>query len=131
MADLETVSTTEAPAAIGPYSQGVKCGNLLFLSGQIPLDPDSERDDDLIVGGIEVQTKQVLENVKAILKETGLELSDVAKTTLFISNMDDFDKINRVYADYFSKHKPARSCVEVAKLPRDVGIEMEVIASFD
>ncbi|AGB42361.1 endoribonuclease L-PSP, putative [Halobacteroides halobius DSM 5150] len=131
MADLETVSTTEAPAAIGPYSQGVKCGNLLFVSGQIPLDPDPKRDDDLIKGGIEVQTKQVLENIKAILREADLELTDVVKTTLFISNMEDFEQINGVYSEYFTHHKPARACVEVARLPKGVGIEIEIIASID
>ncbi|MDI3547441.1 MAG: 2-iminobutanoate/2-iminopropanoate deaminase [Halanaerobiales bacterium] len=128
MSRFEVINTDKAPAAIGPYSQAIKVGDFLFVSGQIPLVPETM---ELLEGNIEEQTRQVLENVGAILAEAGLDYSAVVKTTLFISNMDDFARINEVYAEYFSEHKPARACVEVARLPKDVGIEMEVIASFE
>lgn len=128
MSRFEVINTDKAPAAIGPYSQAIKVGDFLFVSGQIPLVPETM---ELLEGNIEEQTRQVLENVGAILAEAGLDYSAVVKTTLFISNMDDFARINEVYAEYFSEHQPARACVEVARLPKDVGIEMEVIASFE
>lgn len=128
MSRFEVINTDKAPAAIGPYSQAIKVGDFLFVSGQIPLVPETM---ELLEGNIEEQTRQVLENVGAILAEAGLDYSAVVKTTLFISNMDDFARINEVYAEYFSEHRPARACVEVARLPKDVGIEMEVIASFE
>ncbi|MCR5214071.1 MAG: RidA family protein [Eubacterium sp.] len=119
------ISTDKAPAAIGPYSQAVKVGNLLFTSGMIPIDPAT---NTLVEGGIEVQAKRALENVKALLEASGTSMDKVVKTVVFIKNMDDFAKINEIYAEYFTDNYPARSCVEVARLPKDVLIEMEAIA---
>ena len=118
------LSTSAAPAAIGPYSQAVRLGNLLFTSGQIPLTPEGE----LVQGGIEEQTHQVFRNLQAVLAEAGCTLSDVVKTTVFLRDMNDFAAFNAVYASYFGNHKPARSTVEVARLPRDVRVEIELIA---
>ncbi|SDJ17268.1 RidA family protein [Natribacillus halophilus] len=121
---MKTIYTNEAPEAIGPYSQGVVVNNLFYSSGQIPLTPNME-----IVGeGIREQTHQVLENVQAVLKEAGASISSVVKTTVFIKNMDDFPVINEIYGEYFNEHQPARSCVEVARLPKNAQIEIEVIA---
>ncbi|QQK78528.1 RidA family protein [Salicibibacter cibi] len=121
---MKTVYTNQAPEAIGPYSQGIIVNNLFYSSGQIPLTPEME-----IVGdGIHEQTEQVLKNVQAVLKEAGASLESVVKTTIFIKNMDDFPVINEIYGRYFDEHQPARSCVEVARLPKDVQIEIEVIA---
>ncbi|GIN09880.1 2-iminobutanoate/2-iminopropanoate deaminase [Shouchella clausii] len=122
---MKVVHTNEAPAAIGPYSQGMIVGNLFFSSGQIPLTPDGE----LVTGGVEEQTHQVFANVKAVLEEAGSSLEKVVKATVFIKDMNDFPRINEVYGSYFREHKPARSCVEVARLPKDVLIEVEVIAT--
>lgn len=122
---LYTVQTTEAPQALGPYSQAVVQGDWIFVSGQIPLTKEGE----LISGGIEEQTHQVLRNVQAILTQAGSSLDHVVKCTLFIRNMDHFATINEVYGQYFSTHRPARSTVEVSRLPKDVGIEIEVIAT--
>jgi 2-iminobutanoate/2-iminopropanoate deaminase len=127
MSKLDIISTDQAPEAIGPYSQAVKFNDLLFLSGQIPLDPVSM---EVIDGDVATETKQVLENITQVLTAADLDLSDVVKTTLYISDMDQFEAINQIYGQYFSDHKPARSCVEVAKLPKDVKIEMEVIAAY-
>lgn len=121
---ISFVSTDKAPAAIGPYSQAVKAGPFLFASGQIPLRPDGT----LVEGGIVEQAHQVFANIKAILAEAGLTLSDVVKATVFIKDMNDFGRLNEVYAEYFGDHKPARSTVEVARLPRDVKVEIEVVA---
>jgi len=121
------VSTDKAPAAIGPYSQAVKVGNLLFTSGMIPIDPAT---NTLVEGGIEVQAERALENVKALLEASGTSLDNVVKTVVFIKNMDDFAKVNEIYAKYFTKDFPARSCVEVARLPKDVLIEVEAIAEI-
>ncbi|WP_018924724.1 RidA family protein [Salsuginibacillus kocurii] len=121
---MRTIYTKEAPEAIGPYSQGVIVNNLFYSSGQIPLTKDME----LVEGGVVEQTHQVFQNVKAVLKEAGSSLEDVVKVTVFIKNMDEFPTINEVYGEYFSDHQPARSCVEVARLPKDVLIEIEVIA---
>lgn len=121
------VSTDKAPAAIGPYSQAVKVGNLLFTSGMIPIDPAT---NTLVEGGIEVQAERALENVKALLEASGTSLDEVVKTVVFIKNMDDFAKVNEIYAKYFTKDFPARSCVEVARLPKDVLIEVEAIAEI-
>jgi 2-iminobutanoate/2-iminopropanoate deaminase len=121
------VSTDKAPAAIGPYSQAVKVGNLLFTSGMIPIDPAT---NTLVEGGIEVQAERALENVKALLEASGTSLDKVVKTVVFIKNMDDFAKVNEIYAKYFTKDFPARSCVEVARLPKDVLIEVEAIAEI-
>lgn len=120
------VATKAAPAAIGPYSQGNIFGNLIFTSGQVPLDPET----GAIVGTtIEEQTEQVLKNVKAILEEAGSSMQNVLKTTVFIKNMNDFAAMNAVYAKYFTEGSyPSRSAVEVARLPKDVLVEIETIA---
>jgi 2-iminobutanoate/2-iminopropanoate deaminase len=121
---VKKVETKNAPQAIGPYSQGVIVNNLFYSSGQIPLTAAG----DLVGGGIEEQTHQVFKNLKAVLDEAGAALETVVKTTVFIKNMDEFAVVNDVYGSYFSNHKPARSTVEVARLPKDVLIEIEVIA---
>ncbi|REK69216.1 RidA family protein [Paenibacillus paeoniae] len=122
---LEVISTSEAPAAIGPYSQAIKLGGLLFTSGQIPLDASGA----LVEGGIEEQTHQVFRNLKAVLAEAGATFQDVVKATVFMKDMNQFVTVNGIYASYFGDHKPARSAVEVARLPKDVLVEIEVIAS--
>ncbi len=119
------VSTSNAPAAIGPYSQAVKICNLVFTSGQIPLDPITGQ---VVSGPVDVQTHLVLTNLKAVLEEAGSSLDKVVKTTVFIKNMDDFAAINTVYASFFSADAPARSCVEVSPLPKDVLVEIEAVA---
>ena len=124
---MKTVYTVRAPAAIGPYSQAVKVGNLLFTSGMIPIDPAT---NTLVEGGIEVQAERALENVKALLEASGTSMDKVIKTVVFIKNMDDFAKVNEIYAKYFTSDFPARSCVEVARLPKDVLIETEAIAEI-
>ena len=121
----EIIATEKAPAAIGQYSQAVKVGNLLFTSGMIPIDPAT---NTLVEGGIEVQAERALENVKALLEASGTSLDKVVKTVVFIKDMNDFAKVNEIYAKYFTENFPARSCVEVARLPKDVLIEMEAIA---
>ena len=121
----EIISTSNAPAAIGPYSQAVKAGNLLFISGQIPLDPAP---GEVVEGDITVQTHRVLDNVKAILTEAGADFSNVVKTTVFLRDMNDFVPMNRVYAEYYSENCPARSAVQVGRLPKDVSVEIETIA---
>ena len=119
------IQTEKGPKAIGPYSQAVQAGNLVFLSGQIPIDPKT---GELIKGDIRQQTQQVLENMKGILESQKLGMEDVIKTTIFLKDMGDFSQVNEVYATYFPSSPPARSTVEVAKLPRDVDIEIEAIA---
>lgn len=120
------IVTDKAPGAIGPYSQGVTLGNLIYTSGQIPVNPATGAVEECV----KAQTKQSLENVKAVLAAAGATLNDVFKTTVFIKDMNDFAAINEVYATYFTGDVlPARSCVEVARLPKDVKIEIEVIAS--
>jgi 2-iminobutanoate/2-iminopropanoate deaminase len=121
----EIICTDKAPAAIGPYSQGVKAGGFLFLSGQIALDPKTMT---VVPGDVVAQTEQVMKNMKGALESQGLSLSDVVKTTVFIKNMNDFGTINEVYGRYFFSEAPARSCVEVARLPKDVLVEIEAIA---
>lgn len=121
----EIVSTTKAPGAIGPYSQAVWAGDLLFTSGQIPVDPAT---GEVVSQEVKAQTHQSLKNVRAILEAAGLTMDHVIKTTVFIKNMDDFGKINAVYSEYFSTPFPSRSCVEVARLPKDIQVEIEVIA---
>ena len=118
------ISTKKAPAAIGPYSQAVEVNGMIFTSGMIPIIPETGE----IVNGIEAQAKQALSNVKALLESQGSSMDRVIKTTVFIKNMDDFSKINEIYTTFFSKDFPARSCVEVARLPKDVMIEVEAIA---
>jgi 2-iminobutanoate/2-iminopropanoate deaminase len=120
------ISTDQAPAAIGPYAQAVKLGNLLFTSGQIPLGLDGE----VVAGGVEEQTHQVFANLKAVLAEAGATFQNVVKATVFIKDMNQFAAINAIYASYFGDHKPARSTVEVARLPKDVLVEIELIASI-
>ncbi|ARK28443.1 RidA family protein [Halalkalibacter krulwichiae] len=121
---MKTVYTKSAPDAIGPYSQGIVVNNLFYSSGQIPLTAEGE----LVNGTVEEQTHQVFKNLEAVLTEAGASFETVVKATVFIKNMDDFPRINEVYGQYFSEHKPARSCVEVARLPKDVLVEIEVIA---
>ena len=121
---MKTVSTTNAPAAIGPYAQGIVVNNMFYSSGQIPLTASGE----LVDGDIEVQTHQVFENLKAVLAAAGSSLDQVVKTTVFMKDMNDFAMMNEVYASHFGDHKPARSAVEVARLPKDVKVEIEVIA---
>lgn len=121
----QVISTDRAPAAIGPYSQAIKLGGLLFTSGQIPLDASGQ----LVEGGIEEQTHQVFRNLEAVLAAAGAGFQDVVKTTVFMKDMNQFATVNGIYSSYFGDHKPARSTVEVARLPKDVFVEIEVIAS--
>ena len=121
---MKIIKTDKAPAAIGPYSAGIMASNMIFTSGQIPVNPV----DGSMPTDIKEQTRQSLNNVKAILAEEGYSLNDVVKTTVFIMDMNQFAAINEVYAEMFGEHKPARSCVQVAKLPKGAGIEIEVIA---
>ena len=123
---MKIIQTANAPAAIGPYSQAISVGNLLFTSGQIPL----RADGSLVDGDITAQTTQVLANLKAVIEAAGGSLSQVVKTTVFMKNLDDFAAMNKVYGDTFGSHTPARSTVQVAKLPRDVLVEIEAIVSL-
>lgn len=120
------ISTDTAPAAIGPYSQALRFGNLLFCSGQVPLDPATGQ---LVEGGIEPQTRRVLENLKAVVAAGGSSLSQVAKTTVFVVNLADYATINQIYAEYFQDPAPARSAVQVAALPKGALVEIEAIAT--
>lgn len=124
---MKAVQTDKAPQAIGPYSQAIRTGDLVFTSGQIPLTADGE----LVHGGIEEQTHQVLRNLREVLKAAGTDLNRVVKTTIFLADMSDFQTVNEIYASYFTGHHPARSCVEAARLPKDVRIEIEAIARVD
>ncbi len=119
------IQTGKAPKAIGPYSQAIQAGNFLFLSGQIPLDPKT---GELVQGDIQRQTRQVLENIKGILESEKLGMENVVKVTIFLRDIENFNQVNEVYATYFPSSPPARSTVGVAKLPRDVEIEIEAIA---
>lgn len=121
---MKAIHTENAPAAIGPYSQGIIVNNMFYSSGQIPLTAEGT----LVEGDIKEQTHQVFKNLQAVLKEAGASLETVIKATVFIKNMDEFAQVNEVYGEYFHTHKPARSCVEVARLPKDVSVEIEVIA---
>ena len=121
---FKVIQTSNAPAAIGPYSQALIHGNMLYSSGQIPINPENGQ---VVEGDIKAQTLQVMKNISAILEEAGLSFTDVIKTTCFIKDMNDFAAFNEVYAEYFTG-KPARSCVEVARLPKDVLCEVEIIA---
>ena len=120
----KVISTTNAPAAIGPYSQAIEANGFVFASGQIPVNPETGE----LPEGIEAQAEQVMKNVKNLLEAAGTSVDQVVKTGVFIKNMDDFATINGIYAKYFAKDCPARSCVEVARLPKDVLLEMEAIA---
>ena len=119
------ISTVKAPAAIGPYSQAIQTGEMLFTSGQLGLDPQTGS----LPEGIQAQTSQALANVNAILKEAGFTRENVVKTTVFLKDMTDFGAVNEIYADFFGDHKPARSCVEVARLPKNGLVEIEVVAA--
>ncbi|MFC4182053.1 RidA family protein [Saccharococcus thermophilus] len=121
---MKKVETNKAPQAIGPYSQGIIINNMFYSSGQIPLTPEGE----MVQGDIKAQTHQVFQNLKAVLEAAGASLDTVVKTTVFLKNMDDFAAMNEVYSQYFTNHKPARSCVEVARLPKDALVEIEVVA---
>lgn len=121
------ITTEKAPAAIGPYVQGVDLGNMVITSGQIPVNPETGSVSD----DVEIQARQSLENVKAIVEAAGLNVSDIVKTTVFVKDLNDFGKVNAIYEAFFTQHNasfPARSCVEVARLPKDVKIEIEAIA---
>jgi 2-iminobutanoate/2-iminopropanoate deaminase len=122
------ISTSEAPGAIGPYSQAVRSGNFLFCSGQIPLDPKSGQ---IVPGDIAIQTRRVLDNITAILKAESLTFDHVVKTTIFLTNLGDFQTVNEIYGSYFKQDPPARSTVQVAALPKGVSVEIEVIAMAD
>jgi len=123
----EIIQTNNAPQAIGPYEQGIRCGNVIYTSGQIALNTDGI----MVEGDVKVQTKQVLENLSAVLKATGADLTDIVKTTVFIKDMSTFQEVNEIYAQYFSTNKPARSCVEVSALPKGALVEIEAIAIID
>ena len=122
----KVISTANAPQAIGPYSQAIEAGAFVFVSGQIPLIPAT---GELVEGSVEVQTARVLENLKAILEAAGSSLENVVKTTVYITNMDDFTKVNGIYGQYFQENPPARVCVEVSKLPKGALVEIDVIAA--
>ena len=124
MMEKKVISTKKAPAAVGPYVQAVQKGNMLYASGQLGLIPETGE----LPKGVEAQTSQSLNNVQAILDEEGFAKEDIVKTTVFITDMEDFAAVNRIYADFFGEAKPARSCVEVSRLPKDGVVEIEVIA---
>jgi len=121
----ETVETKNAPAPIGPYSQAIRANGFLFVSGQIALDPST---GNIVAGGIEEQTRQVMENLSAILEAAGSGLGNVVKTSIFLTNLDDFARLNRVYGEFLGEVKPARSTVQVARLPKEVLVEIEALA---
>lgn len=121
----QVIFTERAPKAIGPYSQAIQAQGLLFVSGQLPVNPA----DGSMPVDIKAQTRQSLENVKAIVEEAGFTLVDVVKTTVFVKDMNQFAEINEVYATYFTEQAPARACIEVARLPKDAGVEIEAVVS--
>ncbi len=120
----KTIATPNAPQAIGPYSQAIQCGDFLFVSGQIAIEPST---GDIVAGDIEVQTDRVLKNITAIIEDAGMSLQDVVKCTCFLKDMNDFAKFNAVYENYFGEILPARETVEVARLPKDVQVEVSAI----
>lgn len=120
---MKMINTNKAPEALGPYSHAMVVNNLVFTSGQIPLDTEG----NIVSDDVKEQTKQVLDNLSVVLEEAGSDLNSVVKATIFISDMNEFQQINEVYGSYFSEHQPARSCVEVACLPKDVKVEIEVV----
>jgi len=124
----QAVSSPDAPKAIGPYSQAVRAGQLLFLSGQVPIDPATGL---MIDGDIAAQTRRVFENLGAVLKAGGRSFADVVRTTVFLADMNDFAAMNEVYGQYFKEPYPARATVQVARLPKDSKVEIDLIASFD
>lgn len=119
------ISTDKAPAAIGPYSQAIEVNGMIYTSGMIPIDPST---GELVTGSVEARAEQAISNLEALLAASGSSIEKVVKTVVFISNMDDFGKINEVYAKHFKEPYPARSCVQVARLPKDVAIEIEAVA---
>ena len=121
------IETAAAPKAIGPYSQAIQVGNTVYISGQIPLDPITAQ---MVEGGIESETKRVLENIKAIIKASGGEMANIVKTTILLTDMNDFSKVNEIYASYFSPPFPARATFQVSRLPRDARIEIEAIGQI-
>lgn len=121
----ETIFTTQAPAPIGPYSQAVRANGMLFVSGQIALNPET---NELVTGDIEQETRQVMLNLGAILEAAGLHYSHIVKTTIFLKDMNNFGKVNEIYGHFFTDHFPARETVEVARLPKDVNVEISVVA---
>ena len=123
----QPVSSPDAPKAIGPYSQAVRAGDLLFLSGQIPLDPAAGA---MVEGDIVVQTRRVMDNLGAVLRAAGLTFADVVRTTIFVADLNDFAKVNEVYGSYFQEPYPARATVQVARLPRDSRVEIDAVAHF-
>jgi len=123
---IRMIETDKAPAAVGPYSQAVKAGDLVFVSGQIPLAPGSA---ERVSEDVTDQTRQCLENLSAVLKAAGSSLEKVLKVTLYIQDMGDFQKINEIYARFFPHHRPARACVEVARLPKEAKVEIEAVAA--
>ena len=125
MRSKEIVNTNKAPNAIGPYSQAIKINNMVFLSGQIAIDPETQK---FIDGDIETQTKRVLDNLKSVLEASGSNLESVVKTTIYLTDINDFSKVNEIYATYFSSGKPARSTVCVAALPKNARVEIDAIA---
>jgi len=124
---IQVIDTKHAPKAIGPYSQALVHNGLVFVSGQIPFNPATS---ELVTGSITEQTNQVLSNIAAILKEAGTELNNVVKTTVYLKDMNDFDEMNKEYARHFSNNKPARATVQVARLPKDVSIEIDAISAI-
>lgn len=124
---MKRIQTSAAPQAIGPYSQAIQVGDMVFTSGQIPLTPEGK----LVEGGIVEQTHQVMKNLQAVLQAAGTDLNKVVKTTIFLADMEDFQQVNEVYAQYFEEPHPARSCVQAACLPKDVRVEIEAVAIVD
>ena len=121
----EIIATGDAPQAIGPYSQAIRAGNMVFASGQIPLDPATK---EFVAGGIAEQTEQVLKNLKAVFAAAGVEMDQIVKTTVFLADMNDFTAMNEVYGKYFAENPPARATVQAARLPKDAKVEIEAIA---
>ncbi|ACN98616.1 putative endoribonuclease L-PSP [Sulfurihydrogenibium azorense Az-Fu1] len=124
---MQVIYTEKAPKPIGPYSQAVKYENLIFISGQIAIDPST---NEFVNSDVATQTKIIMENIKAILEEAGINLNHVIKTTIFLKNLEDFQVVNEIYGQYFKDHKPARSTVEVSRLPKNALVEIEVIAGL-
>jgi 2-iminobutanoate/2-iminopropanoate deaminase len=121
------VSSSDAPKAVGPYSQAVRAGSLLFIAGQIPLDPSGQ----MVEGDVDVQTRRVLDNIGALLTAGGRSFADVVRTTIFLADMNDFAAVNEIYGQYFTQPYPARATVQVARLPKDARVEIDVIASYE
>lgn len=123
--EKQVISTNKAPKAIGPYSQAIKVGNMIFTSGNLAIHPET---GEFVKDDIQKETRLALENLRAILEEAGATLNDVVKVTVFIKDMNQFGRINEIYGEFFNEHKPARSCVEVARLPKDGNVEIEAVA---